>query len=164
MRIQPHKPKMKALVFAPLKKNRMDFLIEKATELGITDFYPVLTQNTETRKINEDRVHAQITEAAEQCERLTIPNFHPLQPLGDLLSDWPAVMPLYACLERIREPCLAITEKTEGLVFLIGPEGGFTIEETEMIMDCSFTQPVSLGANILRAETAALVCLAMALS
>lgn len=147
------------LLFAPIKKARIDILIEKAVELGATDLHPILTQRTENRKLNEQRLRAQIIEAAEQCERLTIPALHPLQKLESVLSNWNET-PLYAALERAHAPTLSQTLKPGDKAFLIGPEGGFAPEEITII-EKSNAAPVSLGENILRAETAALLCLSL---
>ena len=100
LRPQPEKQLKTALIFAPIKKNRFDWMIEKAVELGVTDFYPVLTQNTEVRKLNEERLQAQIFEAAEQCERLDIPALHSLRKLETLLGEWDKNRTIFACIER----------------------------------------------------------------
>lgn len=151
---QPQNPRALHLLFSPIKKSRQDWLIEKAVELGVTDFHPVLTQNTEVRKINEERVKAQIFEAAEQCERLSIPTLHPLLKLEKALE---IDVPVLSCLERYDAPPIQ-TQKTEGNIgFLIGPEGGFTQEEKDKI--AKVTTPVSLGNTILRCETAVIKAL-----
>lgn len=158
---QPEQKHERHLIFAPFKKNRMDFMIEKVVELGVTDLHPVLTQNTEVRKINEDRVKKQILEAAEQCERFFIPTLHTLEPLNTKLDTW-SKFPIYACLERFDAP--SITQfplKTEDCGILIGPEGGFTQSEKEII--APKTQPVSLGETVFRVETAAILGLAFML-
>ena len=151
---QPAETRRTHLLFTPIKKNRMDWLIEKAVELGATDFHPVLTQNTEVRKIKEERLEHQIFEAAEQCERFEIPKLHTLQKLEQLLSTWPENIPVLSCLERFDAPVIQEYAKQEqDIAFLIGPEGGFTEEEKQKI--ASKTTPVSLGNTILRCETAA---------
>lgn len=139
--------------FPPIKKNRMDFMIEKTVELGATDLHPILTQNTETRKINEDRLKAQIIEAAEQCERLDLPVLHPLSDVFTALR--PCDAPIYAAIERI-EASGSIENKSTDIAILIGPEGGFTAEEIDRLTDLPNLKPLSLGENILRAETALL--------
>ena len=147
------------LYFAPIKKARMDMLVEKAVELGATHLHPVITQNTEIRQINEDRLRAQIIEAAEQCERLTIPALSPATPLNRLAAD----VPLYACLERAdAAPHLAAALKPGPCALLIGPEGGFTTEEMAHIKGLAGTIPVTLGPRTLRAETAAIAALTTA--
>ncbi len=149
------------LVFAPIKKNRMDFLIEKAAELGATHIHPVLTQNTEIRQLNEERINAQLIEAAEQCERLTVPALAPLQKLDRLLGDWPQNVPLYACIERYDAPLLKDISATGDAAILVGPEGGFTADEAALLTSRPFIRPVSLGTTILRAETACLKALSL---
>jgi 16S rRNA (uracil1498-N3)-methyltransferase len=155
---QPDERKETHLLFAPIKKDAMDFLIEKAVELGVTHLHPVLTQNTEVRRVNEERLRAQIIEAAEQCERLTIPALGAVASFSDISSRWNSEIKLYACIER-READPLDGPFSEKSAFLIGPEGGFTEEEIEKLGKLSFVVPVSLGESILRAETAALFCL-----
>lgn len=156
---QPDSPTAVHLLFAPIKKARMEWLIEKAVELGATHFHPILTQNTEARHLNEDRLRLQIIEAAEQCERLDIPTLAPLQRLEDNLATWDNTLPLYAALERHDAPHVQNALTSGPTAFLIGPEGGFTAEEKEKILGHNAIQPVSLGPRILRAETAALYVL-----
>lgn len=144
------------LLFAPIKKARMEWLIEKSVELGVTDLHPVITNHTEVRDINHERIQAQIIEAAEQCERLDIPRLHDLRPLKNLLGDWPKDISVMIGLERVDAPVLGDVLPAQGpLAFLIGPEGGFSAEEKSWPDSLPILKPVSLGADILRAETAA---------
>ncbi len=145
------------LFFAPIKKARLDFLIEKAVELGATHLHPIITQNTEIRVLNEDRLRLQIVEAAEQCERMDIPVLSPLQKLEDLPQFWTGET-ILACIERHDAQPLK-TETAHAI--LIGPEGGFTESETAFLNSLDFIRPVSLGPRILRSETA--VCAALSL-
>lgn len=140
-------------IFCPIKKHRLDWMIEKAVELGVTDFHPILTQNTEVRKINESRLSQQIFEAAEQCERLEIPTLHPIQKIETLLATWSKGITLLSCLERF-EGAKPIQDyvRDKDIAFLIGPEGGFTADEKNFI--AKQTTPVDLGTTILRCETA----------
>lgn len=147
------------LLFAPIRKERMDFLVEKAVELGTTDLHIVLTQNTDQRKTNEDRLTAQIIEAAEQCERLDIPALHAGEGLFKKLKSWDADIPLFAALERTDAAPLGA--RGGDCALLIGPSGGFTAEEKERLAGLAFVRPASLGTNILRSETAALAGLAI---
>ena len=149
------------LLFAPIKKERMDFLIEKAVELGATDIHPVFTQNTDMRKIKEDRLNAQIIEAAEQCERLDIPSLHPAQDLFPALAVWNKSVPFLAALERFDAVPLRQIREDGDCAILIGPSGGFTEEEKQKIAALTFIKPVSLGENILRSETAVVAALAI---
>ena len=153
---QPESVAARALYFAPIKKSRMDFLIEKAVELGVTSLHPVLTQRTENRKINDERLRAQIIEAAEQCERLTLPALHPMVKLENVIGK---KVPLYACIERAEGVALRSLDPAQNAAFLIGPEGGFTPDEIEMLNKASHVTALNLGENILRAETAAIKCL-----
>lgn len=155
--LQPKSSRRVHLLFTPIKKNRMDWLIEKAVELGTTDFHPILTHNTEVRKINKDRLKSQIFEAAEQCERLSIPTLHDLEKMPYRLSSWIEEFedtPVLSCIERYNAPLIhkSGSTKTDSVAFIIGPEGGFTKDEKEII--AHKTQPVSLGERILRCETA----------
>ena len=151
-RQQPQGTRRVHLYFAPIKKTAMDWMMEKAVELGATDIHPVLTQNTEVRKINEERLAKQIFEAAEQCERLEIPTLHPMKPL---LSVFDEKIPVLACVERAdaREIGPAVP-KNGDIGILIGPEGGFTSEEKTFLAEKEGLTPVSLGESVLRAETA----------
>ncbi|MCI5060892.1 MAG: 16S rRNA (uracil(1498)-N(3))-methyltransferase [Alphaproteobacteria bacterium] len=147
------------LIFTPIKKSRMDFLIEKSVELGVSDFHPILTQNSEVRKINETRIHQQIIEAVEQCERLILPILHPLQKLELMLGTWPKDICVLSCLERHDAPPIQSIAVPSDVAILIGPEGGFTRQEQEWLRQK--TTPVSLGPHILRSETAALKAISL---
>ena len=153
------------LFFTPLSKNRMDWLIEKATELGVYSLHPVLTQNTEIRKIKNDRIRAQIIEAAEQCERLRIPRLFDLQTFEVALQNWEEVHhdgDILACLERSdTKPITNSKQEAGDIAILIGPPGGFTAEEKITLLGNDAVTPVSLGETILRAETAALSALSI---
>ncbi len=155
---QPKPQNRLHLLFAPLKKEALDWLVEKAVELGVTDLHPILTQNADIRKINEDRVRQQIIEAAEQCERLDIPTLHPVQPLSACLANWPQGTPILAALERVEEAAPIVTAVPDkgDIALLVGPAGGFTEEEKAKIAHHAGVRAVSLGGTILRAETAAL--------
>ncbi len=160
---QPSDKKHISLFFAPMKKTRLAVMVEKAVEIGVSDFYPVLTARTENRKLNFERMEAQIIEASEQCERLDVPDLHATQTLEQVLNS-DRSSPLYVCLERDNEkfPLISSFDLGNEAAFLIGPEGGFSDEEVDLILKAAHVQPISLGENILRAETAALVCLAHA--
>lgn len=158
---QPKAGPRRHLIFAPIKKQRLDILIEKAVELGVTDLHPALTNRTESRKINENRIHAQTIEAAEQCERLDVPVLHTMEPLMKKVTLWQGP-PIFAALERTDAPALAAIDMSSDAAFLIGPEGGFDESEIGFLTAQESVRPVTLGRNILRAETAALACLAYA--
>jgi 16S rRNA (uracil1498-N3)-methyltransferase len=151
------------LVFAPLKREANEWLIEKATELGVAAFRPVLTERTEPFRANLARWRVIATEAAEQCERLDVPAIAPPVPLADLVAGWPSERGLLVCAEAgaavpIARALTAAPMPPEAL--LIGPAGGFAPAERAQLAACSFATPVGLGPRILRAETAALAALA----
>ena len=159
---QPAQKRNVHLLFSPLKKNRMDFVIEKCTELGVTDFHPILTERTEVRTIKRERIEAQIIEACEQSERLNIPRLHDMQPLPQKITQWNDSTPIMAGIERHDAPLLWEAEITGDAAFLIGPVGGLTQSERDMLINSKTAQPISLGPNILRAETASMVCISAA--
>lgn len=148
------------LFFAPIKKARMDWLVEKSIELGATDLHPVLTQNTEIRDLKTDRLQQQIMEAAEQCERLDLPRLHDTIKLQNINTALPTGATPIACLERGDTAPLSDRLTGNGPVaILIGPEGGFTRDEAAWITEKANWLPTSLGPRILRCETA--VCVAL---
>lgn len=148
------------LLFAPIKKARTDFLVEKATELGVGRLVPILTQYTQTRRFNGERARAQVIEAVEQCHGVSLPDVAELAPLNEVLADWPTNRPLYFCDEKRDAVPLAQAVQAGPAAILIGPEGGFSGDEREKLKGLPFTRPVTLGARILRAETAAVTALA----
>src|SRR5690606_14868363 len=139
-------------------------LVEKAVELGATDIHPVLTQNTDNRKVNEERITAQIIEAAEQCERLDIPDLHATQDLFKAVAGWNTNIPVQAALERYDAQPLSSALPEGDLAFLIGPSGGFTEEEKNKLAALSFVRPITLGERILRSETAVAAALSSLLT
>lgn len=142
------------LAFSPIKHEPMGFLIEKATELGVSDFQPILSERTNNHRFNIERLTKNIQEAAQQCERLDIPKIHEPLYLVDFLNTLPQAINWYTALERSNFDPSDIHFPAG---FIIGPEGGWSIQEQLLLKKC--TQPISLGKNILRAETAAIVCL-----
>ncbi len=156
---QPQQTKRLHLIFTPIKKHRQDWMIEKAVELGATDLHPIITQNTDVRKINTDRVSQQIFEAAEQCERFEIPTLHPLQKLERILTNPPENTVILACLER-HKGAQSLATNDQDTAILIGPEGGFTTAEKTLIAQSCVA--ITLGNTILRCETAAIKALILA--
>ncbi len=149
------------LLFAPLKRDATDLVAEKATELGASALWPVQTARTVAARVNLDRMAAIAAEAAEQCERLTVPLVLPPAPLERVLSDWPTGRTLFAALERDDAAAsLPFTLRGPAAV-LIGPEGGFTDAEQRRLRAHPSIMPASLGPRVLRAETAAIVGLAL---
>ena len=161
IREQPGKTVEAHLLFAPIKKDRMDFIIEKAVELGVTHIHPILTARTEIRKINEERIRAQLTEAAEQCERFEIPVLHPLSELKPKIGGWTGPTPILWCCERGESPHIS-TFKQTAWAFLIGPEGGFDDNEFAFLGGLPNVRPLSLGETVLRCETAVILALGYA--
>lgn len=152
------------LLFAPLKKDATDMVVEKATELGAARLMPVMTDNTNASRINTERARANAVEAAEQCERLTVPEVAEAAPLARVLAEWDPARPLLVCDETGGgEPLAGAAARLAGatLGLLIGPEGGFSQSELDLLRRTSFVLPVGLGPRVLRAETAALAALAV---
>jgi 16S rRNA (uracil1498-N3)-methyltransferase len=150
------------LCFALLKRQKTDLVVEKATELGVSVIQPVLTARTQADHVNLDRLRAIAIEAAEQCERLAVPEIRPPVSLAVLLGKFPADRGLFMADER-RTAKLAGTALAPAAL-LVGPEGGFTEAEVEGIASHPFVTRVSLGARILRAETAAIAGLTLLLA
>jgi 16S rRNA (uracil1498-N3)-methyltransferase len=156
------------LCFAPLKKDAVDFLVEKGTELGVERFLPVLTAHTTNRSINQTRLTAVATEAAEQCGRLTVPEIAEPVTLEAMRTSWPNGRSLLVCAEAgLAAPIAAVLQGLTADVsisnryaILCGPEGGFQQDELDRLRKLDFVTPVGLGPRVLRAETAALAALA----
>ena len=152
------------LLFAPIKKARTDFIVEKATELGVRTIQPVFTDYCQTNRVRIDRFESLAIEAAEQTERMDVPNVYEARALPKVLSEWDAHHPLIFCDESAQAAPLAnyskqLHEKPAGV--LIGPEGGFSPKEREMLQSLDFVMPITLGPRILRAETAVVSALTL---
>lgn len=153
--------------FAPLKTGRLDYLVQKATEMGAGVIQPVITRFTQVQKLRTDKLVANVIEAAEQCEVLTVPSVGEEVSLGDLLARWQQNQglrrlifcdesaPSHSPLDQLRD--------LDGLPVgvLIGPEGGFSEEERQYLLAQTFVIPISLGPRILRADTAGVAALAV---
>jgi 16S rRNA (uracil1498-N3)-methyltransferase len=153
------------LVFAPIRRARLDWLVEKATELGVAAFLPMATARTQAAPLNRDHLTAVAIAAAEQSERLSVPQIHPIKPLNALLAAWGNDRRLIACDESgAGRPIAAALRKIPRgtrAALLIGPEGGFAPSELDALADLPFVTRVGLGPRVLRAETAALAALAV---
>ncbi len=150
------------LCFAPIKKGRIDWLVEKACELGVSRLVPVRTQRTIVDKLKPDRLKAHLIEAAEQCERTALPELTQLTSLSALLADWPEDRTLFYAAERGGDSFRKALVAHDGpAAILIGPEGGFTDDEDKAIRAIPQTAPVSLGPRILRADTAAAAAISL---
>jgi 16S rRNA (uracil1498-N3)-methyltransferase len=148
------------LLFAPIKRGRIDWIAEKASELGVARLVPVITRRTVVDRLNAERLFAHMVEAAEQCERTALPSLAEAVKLETLLAGWPADRTLLFADEQGGEP-LAAAAAPGPAAILVGPEGGFTPEEREAIRALPQARPVSLGPRILRADTAAVAAVSV---
>ena len=152
------------LCFALLKRQKTDLVVEKATELGVSVILPIITARTQADHVNLERLRAIATEAAEQCERLLVPEIRAPVSVAKLMQAWPERR-LYVADERRTAPLLKSAPGAAlPSALMIGPEGGFTEGELEGIARTPLVTRVSLGRRILRAETAAIAGLALLLS
>lgn len=152
------------LAFAPVKRARIDFLVEKATELGVSALQPVLTERTQVERVNLERLRANVREAAEQTERLTLPEVREPLPLQRAIDLWPAERRLLLCDKSGRSADIATAlhaEQPGAWGVLTGPEGGFTERELDALRNLPFVCAIGLGPRVLRADTAALAALAV---
>lgn len=156
------------LCFAPIKKQRLDFIMEKATELGVTCFQPIITSRTITSKIRSDRLKAQVIEASEQCERLDIPNVLEELNFRDfiqgldrdkhlvILDERGTAEPVHKVLSQLGQED---ADKSKSYAIVVGPEGGFSPEEFTQLEKRANISKVSVGPRVLRADTAALAAI-----
>jgi 16S rRNA (uracil1498-N3)-methyltransferase len=152
------------LLFAPIKRGRLDWLVEKATELGASALLPVRTARTQSERLNLGRLRAHTVAAAEQSERLSVPELHLPEALDRVLTAWPAGRTLMVCDESgAGEPIGRAASRlaTGPAAFLVGPEGGFDQTELDALGKLSFVTRIGLGPRVLRAETAAVAALAV---
>ena len=148
------------LLFAPIKKERTDFIVEKAVELGAGRIVPVQTEFTNSGRVKQDRLQAHAFEAAEQCGGTYVPEVAEMERLGRLLDTWPEGRRLMFCDETMLGAATALAGEARGLwAILIGPEGGFSEAERTRLKALPFALPVSLGPRILRADTASVAAL-----
>jgi 16S rRNA (uracil1498-N3)-methyltransferase len=153
------------LCAAPIKRARIDWVAEKASELGVARVIFVDTRRAVVDKLNLDRLRAHMVEAAEQCERTALPQLSDLTPLNRLLADWPAGRKLFFADEEGGAPIGEAVRDARGpAAILIGPEGGFDPAERAAIRALPDAVPVSLGPRILRADTAAIAAISVWMS
>ncbi|WP_374332826.1 16S rRNA (uracil(1498)-N(3))-methyltransferase [Aestuariivirga sp.] len=149
--------------FAPLKHARLDYVVQKATELGARRLRPVITQRTVAERVNMERMRANVIEAAEQCNLVFVPEVMEPVKLPKLLQAWDAARALVYCDETapIADPLAALKPLKAPAAVLIGPEGGFTDEEKALLKSLPFVTAISLGPRIMRADTAAIAALTL---
>ena len=148
------------LIFAPIKKARSDFIVEKAVELGAARILPVQTRYTNER-IRQDKLQAHATEAAEQCGATFVPPVADLVPLDSLLASWPQDRNLLWCDEALAAPTTLSGTRGGKWAILTGPEGGFAEGEQQRLRALPGIVPLSLGPRTLRADTAAVAALTL---
>ncbi len=151
-------------LFAPLKRSRLDYMVQKATELGVRRLVPVITHRTIAERVNLDRMRANVIEAAEQCGVLRLPEVAAPLKLEAVLDSWDVARRIVFCDEAASQhnPIAVLTALDRGpLAVLIGPEGGFADQERAALMARPFVTAISLGPRVMRADTAAVVALAL---
>ena len=151
-------------LFAPLKVGRMDYLVQKAVEMGAGLLQPVMTQHVQGKITSLERLQVNAIEAAEQCGILSIPTVAPVAKLRDLLDRWPKTRRIIFCDEDsvTQNPLPALGNiREQSLALLVGPEGGFSEEERTLLRSLDFVTAIPLGPRILRADTAAVAALAV---
>ena len=151
------------LLFAPIKKARTDFIVEKAAEMGVAQIFPIQTQFTNAERIRQDRLQSHAVEAAEQCGGTYVPAVASLQKLSTVLDGWDPTRQLIFCDETLVGRATADISSLAGApaAILIGPEGGFSSQERARLLALPFVQTLSLGPRILRADTAAVAALTL---
>ncbi|MFN3225232.1 MAG: 16S rRNA (uracil(1498)-N(3))-methyltransferase [Hyphomicrobiales bacterium] len=149
-------------LFAPLKKERMDWMVQKAVEMGAGAIQPVITEHTQSPKLRADKLEANIIEAAEQCGVLAVPCLKSVQNLADLVATWDQNRVVFWCDEHaeVATPTRILeVSRDKPKAVLVGPEGGFSPAEREQLLAAPFAKPIALGPRILRADTAAVAAL-----
>ncbi|HYE48548.1 MAG TPA: 16S rRNA (uracil(1498)-N(3))-methyltransferase [Azospirillaceae bacterium] len=152
------------LLFAPLKGGRTEYVVEKATELGASTIWPVFTRRTDVNRVNAERLAANAAEAAEQCERLSVPDLREAAALDAALRGWDPARTLFVAAESgAARPAAAAMAEAAGrpAAVLVGPEGGFDPAELDLLARMAFVVPVGLGPRVLRADTAAFAALSV---
>ena len=150
------------LFFSPLKKVRTDFIVEKATELGVAKIIPVQTEHTNADRVKLSRLSAHAIEAAEQCGGTYIPKIEELQKINEVLENFPLDRRLLFCDEKLQASEVNLENLKKGKwAILVGPEGGFSEIERNYLKGLKFTLSISLGPRILRADTAAVTAISL---
>ena len=148
------------LVFAPIKSNYFNFMLQKATEIGVTKLFPITTERTIVRKINEDRLNKILIEAAEQSNRLTIPSIEKIQKLEKFLNENKNINLVFGDLNTENKK-IELKDPSKPIAVLIGPEGDFSETERVKILEFNGVQSIKLNDNILRSETAVISSLSI---
>ena len=154
------------LLFAPVKKSPTEYIVQKATELGVSKIIPVITERTITKNLNLKRMQDIAIESSEQCERITIPEVCAIKKLKDLIPNWDNDRIIFFCDETIRNNDVVkidfqnLSTKSFGAI-LVGPEGGFSANETNYLREKKFIRPIDLGPRILRSDTAVIAALSL---
>jgi 16S rRNA (uracil1498-N3)-methyltransferase len=154
-------------LFAPLKHARLDYMVQKAVEMGVSRLQPVMTRHAQVGRVNLDRMRANAIEAAEQCGVLTLPDIAPPATLDAMIAGWDPARLLVFCDEdaEVSDPVAALSAARSGthapLAVLIGPEGGFAADERATLLKLSKVVRLALGPRILRADTAAVAALTL---
>ena len=159
-----HCAKPHCRAFAPLKRSRLDYMVQKATEMGVRRLRPVITERTIAERVNTERMIANVIEAAEQCGILRVPEVEPPVSLDRALTGWDPTRKLIYCDEQETslDPIETLGRVPAGPVaVLIGPEGGFSDGERTRLLAQPFVVPLSLGPRIMRADTAAVAVLTL---
>ncbi len=157
---QPNKEREIWLVFAPIKSNYFNFMIQKATEIGVTKLFPITTERTIVRKINEVRLNKILIEAAEQSNRLSVPSLEKIQKLEKFLNDYKNINLIFGDLNTDNKK-IELLDTSKPIALLIGPEGDFSGTERTKILDFEGVQSIKLNDNILRSETAVISSLSI---
>ena len=154
------------LLFAPVKKSPTEYIVQKATELGVSKIIPIITERTITKNLNLNRMQDIAIESSEQCDRITIPEICIVKKLKDLILNWDNDRIIFFCDETIRNNDVVkkdfqnLSTKSFGAI-LVGPEGGFSINETNYLREKKFIRPIDLGPRILRSDTAVIAALSL---
>ena len=154
------------LLFAPVKKSPTEYIVQKATELGVSKIIPIITERTITKNLNLNRMQDIAIESSEQCDRITIPEICTVNKLKDLILNWDNDRIIFFCDETIRNNDVVkidfqnLLPKSLGAI-LVGPEGGFSANETNYLREKKFIRPIDLGPRILRSDTAVIAALSL---